>query len=100
MWPVYLLITLAICVVVYRRQERQTFFWRWLFPKSIDLHASNMVDLKVFLLDRACAALELFNLVVLSSFVALTIVDTFGSGDGGASPLPPVVIAILFYCWL
>lgn len=94
LWPVYLLVTLAICMIVYRQQAEQKSFMRWLFPKSIYLHPSHIVDLKIFILNRSFAAFGIFNLVFFSPVVALAIVHLVGSGHT-SPPLPSVVIALL-----
>ncbi|WP_050928909.1 sterol desaturase family protein [Aestuariivita boseongensis] len=94
LWPVYLLVTLGLCMIIYRQQAVRTSFVKWLFPKSIYFHASHIVDLKVFVLNRIFTAIGMFNVVVFSPIVALAIVNMFGAG-GTEDPLHPVLIAIL-----
>jgi sterol desaturase/sphingolipid hydroxylase (fatty acid hydroxylase superfamily) len=94
LWPLYLLVTLAICVVVHRRQAERKPFMKWLLPKSVYLHPSHIVDLKIFVLNRSLVAFGIFNLVFFSPVVALSVVQLTGSG-GTSPPLHPVVIALL-----
>jgi sterol desaturase/sphingolipid hydroxylase (fatty acid hydroxylase superfamily) len=94
LWPAYLLVTLAICLVIHRRQAERKPFLQWLFPKSTYLHPSHIVDLKIFLLNRGLVAFGFFNLVFFSPVVALGIVHWTGAG-GTSPPFHPVVIALL-----
>lgn len=94
LWPLYLLVTLAICVVVHRRQAERKPFLKWLFPRSMYLHPSHIVDLKIFVLNRSLVAFGIFNLVFFSPVVAVTIVHLVGSG-GTAPQFHPVAIALL-----
>nr|WP_309503485.1 sterol desaturase family protein [uncultured Roseovarius sp.] len=94
LWPVYLMVTVLICFAVFRARRIEGSFLSWLMPRSIYLHASHIVDLKIFVLGRAIAALGLLNAVFFSALVAQTVGGLFGPGLGLA-PLPPVIISLL-----
>ncbi|GAA3865544.1 sterol desaturase family protein [Celeribacter arenosi] len=94
LWPVYLLITVGLCYIVYRRRRISTPFLAWLFPKSVYSHPSNRVDVKVFAFNTLLGALGLFNLVFLSATIAGSMVGKIPS-PLALSPFNPVVIGAL-----
>jgi sterol desaturase/sphingolipid hydroxylase (fatty acid hydroxylase superfamily) len=94
LFPLYLIVTLGVCAFLYRRRKVSTSFLAWLVPKSIYLHASHIVDLKVFLVNRLVTAFGFFNLVLFNSWIAVTIADSFSLGSG-LGTLSPILIAIL-----
>lgn len=92
MSPIYLLITLAIAFVLWRRNLRQPGqgFWSWLLPRSIYFHPSHVVDLKLFLFGRLFAAFGLMSRLgwrpaVTASVVAL-LAGLFGASQPTATP--------------
>ena len=93
LWPAYLAGSVLIAYLIYRRRNEGTSFVEWLVPKSVYLHASHMVDLKVFVVNRAMAALGIFNLVFLSAFIATRLPDLTGQSAGLAAG--PVLIGFL-----
>ena len=94
LYPAYLLATLAICAVIHRRRKISGPFLSWLVPRAIYLHASHIVDIKVFLLGRAIAGLGVLNVVVFTAVVAAAIAERFAVG-GGLAPFPTLGVAIL-----
>ncbi len=80
LWPVYLFVTVIIALVIHSVRKVETPFLEWLVPKSIYFHASHIVDLKIFFVNRAIAMLGLFNMVFISAFIATTLPDLIGSG--------------------
>ena len=80
LWPVYLFVTLLITLAIHRIRKVETPFLEWLLPKSVYLHASHIVDLKIFFVNRAIAMLGLFNMVFISAYIAVTLPDLIGSG--------------------
>ncbi len=94
LWPIYLMFTLVICFAIFRARRIEGSFLGWLMPRSIYLHSSHIVDLKVFLVNRSIAALGLINLIFFNALVAQWIGGSFAGGLGLA-PLHPVLISAL-----
>ncbi|WP_294622265.1 sterol desaturase family protein [uncultured Roseovarius sp.] len=94
LWPLYIGLTILICLFLYRRRGIEQGFFEWLMPKSIYFHASHIVDLKIFAVNRAFAALGLFNLVFFGAYVADFVSGALGPGLGLA-PLSPFLISLL-----
>lgn len=64
--PVYFLPFLIIGFAVYHFSEKKrTGFWSWLFPKEIYLHASHIVDLKLFFVGRLLVLAKAFYSVFI-----------------------------------
>ena len=93
LWPVYLAATVLICAAIYRARRIETPFLAWLLPRSVWFHASHIVDLKVFVVNRVFAALGVFNLVIFSAAVATAVAAAFGPG-AGLAPLHPALAAL------
>ena len=94
LFPFYLMVTICICVFLYWRRSISTSFLTWIFPKSIYLHPSHLLDLKVFMLSSVVATLGVFNIVVFSAFIASTMATSIDLGTDIA-PLHPSIIAVL-----
>jgi sterol desaturase/sphingolipid hydroxylase (fatty acid hydroxylase superfamily) len=94
LWPVYLIFTLLICFAIFRARRIEGSFLGWLLPRSIYFHASHILDLKVFLVNRAIAGLGLMNVVFFGALVAQWVGGLFGGGLG-LSPLHPLLISAL-----
>ena len=85
---------ISICFYLYFRRGISTSFFAWLVPKSIYLHPSHIVDLKVFLVNRLFTVFGLFNLVFFSALIASAIADHIAL-ETAIGPFHPVVIALL-----
>ncbi|WP_297769081.1 sterol desaturase family protein [uncultured Roseovarius sp.] len=94
LWPVYLLITVLIAYAVFRRQAGGGSFLKWLLPRSIYFHASHIVDLKIFCLNRIIAILGVFGFVMASATLAGGLADGLGPAHSSLS-LHPVAMAAL-----
>ncbi|RKF15114.1 sterol desaturase family protein [Roseovarius spongiae] len=94
LWPVYLGVSLLIAYALYRLRRIEGSFLGWIMPRAIYLHPSHIVDLKIFVLGRAIAALGLLNVVFFGALVAQWVGGLFGEGLGLA-PLGPVAVALL-----
>ena len=94
LWPVYIVLTGLLCLFLYRCRRIEGGFFAWLMPKSVYFHASHIVDLKIFAVNRAFAALGVFNLVFFGAYVADGVSGALGPGLGLA-PLNPILITLL-----
>lgn len=94
LFPIYLLVTLGICLLLYRRRKISTSFLSWLVPKSIYLHPSHIVDIKVLFLNRVVTAIGLFNTVFFGAWIANKIAATISLGTG-IGAFHPAIIALL-----
>lgn len=93
LWPAYLAGSVVIAYLIYRRRNEAKPFLEWLVPKSVYLHASHIVDLKVFVVNRALSILGIFNLVFLSAFIATTLPDF--TGQSNTLNAGPILIGFL-----
>lgn len=93
LWPAYLAGSVVIAYLIYRRRMEAKPFLEWLVPKSIYFHASHIVDLKVFVVNRALSILGIFNLVFLSAFIATTLPTYTGQSD--VMTAGPILIGFL-----
>jgi len=94
LWPLYVIVALLICFVIHKLQRIEGSFLGWLVPKSIYFHASHIVDIKLFFVNRAISALGVLQLVFFGSVIAQTVGGSFGDGLG-LQPLHPVIVTIL-----
>jgi len=95
LWPLYLLLMVVIAAVLFLRRRPGGSFWAWLFPKSVYLHASHIVDIKVFLVSRLLSAAGFFQVVFLGSWVATKIAAVLGGPTGTPSSLNPLIAGLL-----
>lgn len=93
-FPVYLLAMVALCAVLHWRRRVSGSLLGWLFPKSIYLHASHIVDLKLFAMNRAVAWFGLLNFIALGAFVASAVTQNLSFGSGVA-PFHPIVLTVM-----
>ena len=94
--PEYLVVTLLIAFAIYALRRPGTGFLRWLFPRAVYRHPSNLTDLKLFVLGRLLALLGLFNKITLTSLIAATLAQWLRQ-DGAPNAINPwLVAAVLF----
>jgi hypothetical protein len=53
--PEYIVITLLITFVIYKMRHIQSGFWAWAVPKDLYIHASSILDMKLFFIGRVMA---------------------------------------------
>ena len=88
--PVYLVVSIVIAFFVWLGMRAQTGkgFFAWLFPREVYLHASHMVDLKVFVFGRVLSSFGLVGRLALSTTVSAAIIallaGTFGATQQSA----------------
>ncbi len=99
LWPYYLATSVLIAFAAYRARKIKIPFAKWLFPEEIYLHASHMIDLKVFGFSLILHALGLFNLVFFASFIADQL-SSFQITRFGVEPFPELLVAIILLCVL
>ncbi len=95
-WPMYLIITVLICFAIFQRSNARGTFLGWLFPKSIYLHRSNLVDINLFVVGRIMAFVGVLKSVTLTTLTAtfvMALID--GSGEKHTSWNPFLVGLIL-----
>ena len=88
--PLYLAVSVAIAFFVWlgiRAQTGKSFF-AWLFPRDVYLHASHIVDLKVFAFSRVLSSFGLIGRLALSTTVSAATIGllagTFGATQQSA----------------
>jgi sterol desaturase/sphingolipid hydroxylase (fatty acid hydroxylase superfamily) len=95
LWPLYLLSMVIIAYVVYRQEPRSEGFLKWLFPRNVYFHRSHIVDLQLFILNRAIGVLGLFQKLAVSTSIALLIVSWFGGAVTSGDHMSPWMIAFI-----
>ena len=96
LWPLYLVTTLVIAGLLYRLRGERKPFVQWLLPKSVWLHPSHIVDLKVFALSRVLTVAGAFNVVALSTIVAPFVAANLSLPQlADTAPHPFVIAALL-----
>ncbi|MEE4155201.1 MAG: sterol desaturase family protein [Erythrobacter sp.] len=93
-FPIYLLVTFALGAAIHRYRKIKTPLLGWLVPRSIYLHPSHLVDLKIFLFGRIVAALGVFQVVAVASFLA-AFLASLGPTISNTQQLHPLVTALL-----
>ena len=92
-WPIYIPSGLLIAYYIYRRQGHQGGFLSWLFPKGIYFHRSHWVDIQLFAVGRLLKIFGIFQVIAVSSTVAITLVGRFGMTE--AQSLSPILISAI-----
>jgi sterol desaturase/sphingolipid hydroxylase (fatty acid hydroxylase superfamily) len=89
LFPVYLATTVLIAYAVYRVVQPGDSFLRWLLPRKIWRHASTMVDLRLFIVNRVLSIFGLYSTVFLTSAVAIAVLSALsGRPEEGAAAHP------------
>lgn len=73
---VYLNATVLLAFVIWLVRSPKTPFLKWLLPRQVFLHRSNLVDLKLFLANRAMSVAGVFGPVLFSPVVAFYVVSS------------------------
>ena len=68
--PIYVVPFFLIAFVLYIKRGKRDGFWGWVFPKDMYMHASSIVDLKIFIFSRFMIFAQLFNMVFVHVFFA------------------------------
>lgn len=95
LFPLYLLATIGLCFLIFVWKKPGQSFFTWLFPAQIYSHASNMVDIKLFVTGRILNLFGVFNAIAASSATAYLVAGLFSAQDAEFSMLHPVVIGLL-----
>jgi sterol desaturase/sphingolipid hydroxylase (fatty acid hydroxylase superfamily) len=93
LWPLYLPSMLLIAYLVYRKEQRSEGFVKWLFPRSMYFHKSHMIDVQLFVLNRAISLFGVFQKLAISTSTTSLILIFFGSDVPSRDSLSPWVIA-------
>lgn len=91
----YLFSTLIICFFVYKHANIKTGFFKWLFPSKIYLHASHILDIKLFVFNRLLRLAGFFNLVAVSSIVTVLTVAFVGGKTAVDTTWSPLYVGLL-----
>lgn len=80
----YLAATVLLAFLIWAWRREKTPFFRWLAPKSVYLHRSNLMDVKLFVINRVLAVSGVFGALLFSPLVAFLVL----SGLSGTADLP------------
>ena len=95
LWPLYLPSMFLIAYLVYRKERRSEGFLKWLFPRSMYFHKSHMVDVQLFVLNRAISIFGVFQKLAVSATTAMLIIGWFGGGVGSGEHMAPWMMALI-----
>jgi len=94
LFPAYILAMVALCMILHWRRGITGSFFGWLFPKSTYLHPSHIVDVKLFVVNRAIAWLGFLNLIAVGAVIASGLAQNVSIGVP-IEPFHPFVITML-----
>ncbi|MGI9394546.1 MAG: sterol desaturase family protein [Boseongicola sp.] len=80
----YIAGTILIAFVIWHHRKEDTSFLAWLLPKSVYRHKSNILDIKLFIVNRLLSTTGLFGALVFGPFVAFW---TAGLLNGDVLPI-------------
>jgi sterol desaturase/sphingolipid hydroxylase (fatty acid hydroxylase superfamily) len=83
----YLLCSVVIAFGIWLYRGRPETFVKWLVPKAVYSHKSNILDIKLFLASRAFMAFGIFSAVFFPTTVAYTLLMKMGGADFAPPPV-------------
>lgn len=72
---IYLAVTVALAFLIWCLRRSPTPFLRWLLPRQVFLHRSNLLDIKLFLTNHAMTVAGAFGPVLFSPVVAFYVAN-------------------------
>ena len=82
--------TILLAAFVWWRRGRETPLLRFLFPKEVYTHPSNLVDIKIFLINKVLAIAGMFSVFAFMPAVVLHVIQLLSSLTGEAYVAPPM----------
>lgn len=95
--PVYLLPTVLIGWIVFRRRGGTSGFVSWLLPSAAWRHASTRVDIALFLLTRVMSFLGITAIFTAVPAVAVIVSDWVPGVMGPFVDISPLALGMLFW---
>lgn len=95
LFPVYIVVTLALAAAVYLMTRPGITFVAWLLPAPIWKHPSTRLDIKLFILGRSFAFLGLFNQLAITNAASVLMVGALQGGPSVGDPAHPLLAAFL-----
>jgi sterol desaturase/sphingolipid hydroxylase (fatty acid hydroxylase superfamily) len=86
----YLPSTILLAALVWWRRGQQTSLLTFLFPKDVYLHPSNLVDIKIFLINNLLGVAGVLSVFVFTPAVILHVIHLLSSVTGAPYEAPPV----------
>ncbi|QFT94516.1 Fatty acid hydroxylase superfamily protein [Roseovarius sp. THAF9] len=83
----YLCCMVVIAFFIWKYQGSNGSFVKWLLPKEVYRHKSNLLDIKLFFASRVFAFLGLFSAVFFPTTVAYTLLVNLTSADFTPPPI-------------
>lgn len=80
----YMLPTALLAYIIWLFRRETTPLLQWLFPKSIYTHRSNLLDIKLFIINRLMTVSGVFGALVFSPVIAYIVLSGL-SGDTQAA---------------
>lgn len=84
----YLPSTIMLAAYVWWRKGRKTSLVSFLFPKDVYLHPSNLLDIKIFLINKVLAISGVLGAFIFTPAVILHVIHLL-SGTTGEAYVPP-----------
>src|SRR6056297_395478 len=86
----YLLCTIALAAIIWFLRGRPEGFLRWLLPRGVYRHRSNLLDIKLFFAGRLLDVVGLVGAVFFPALVALGVLMFLTSLTGAPYEPPPL----------
>jgi sterol desaturase/sphingolipid hydroxylase (fatty acid hydroxylase superfamily) len=86
----YLPSTILLATYVWWRRGRTTSLLGFLFPKDVYRHPSNMVDIKIFLINNLLVVAGVLSVFAFTPAVILHVIALLSGTTGGAYVAPPM----------
>jgi sterol desaturase/sphingolipid hydroxylase (fatty acid hydroxylase superfamily) len=86
----YLPSTILLAAFVWWRKGRKTSLLAFLFPKEVYRHPSNLVDIKIFLINNILAVTGLVSVFAFTPAVVLHVIHLLSGVTGEAYSAPPI----------
>lgn len=89
----YLLATVVLAYGIWWVRGCPKTFLKWLVPKAVYTHRSNLVDIKLFFANYALGTIGFFGALVFTPLVAFHTLSTVAGLVGNGFEFPPVTFA-------
>jgi sterol desaturase/sphingolipid hydroxylase (fatty acid hydroxylase superfamily) len=86
----YLPSTILLATFVWWRRGRKTSLVRFLFPQDVYLHRSNVVDIKIFLINNLLVAAGVLSVFAFTPAVILHVIHLLSTLTGSPYEAPPM----------
>lgn len=77
---IYLSATILMAALIWRLRGAKTPFLTWLLPRAVYTHRSNILDIKLFFVNRILSVTGVFGAVVFAPLITFGVLGLLGGG--------------------